>query len=358
MLSILWADVPLGIGLFSPCFFLVPAVLIARGAGAGFWLMTVVSLLEVPGFFMYERGDTKAWAAQVGGAGTRCRWAGGVCCPLVAVVGGVTRAGFNGPGRRAWDAATLLGVTSRETGTADEAYAAGLAAFRRGDNVRCRQISEELLASAAREGDDRGQALAHLNLARADFRDARYPSGVENAAAADSFAAAAGAEELRVTALHMRAELTRAMGEYVAAVPLYRQLLRSDQERGDEASLAMEHYNLGSVLLQTGDLDEARGHLERSLSLCDSKPGQLEYTILGWAGWCARSGDPGMAGTLLAAVQGHFEALGEVLDPAEAVEMESHVSSARRRDAGAYERGFERGAALSLPEVRALLEHA
>lgn len=57
-------------------------------------------------------------------------------------------------------------------------------------------------------------------------------------------------------------------------------------------------------------------------------------------------------------MQSHLEALDEVLDPAEALEMESHVTAARRRDAAAYERGCERGAALSLPGVRELLERA
>jgi tetratricopeptide (TPR) repeat protein len=234
-------------------------------------------------------------------------------------------------------------------------YADGLAAFRRGDNAECRRLSEAAIATAA-AGSERGQALGHIGLSRADFRDGDYASGIAHALAAEDHASAGGAGDLRLTALHMRAELTRAQGDYAAAVPLYQQLLAADQADGDEGSLAMEHYNLGSVLLQAGDLETARVHLQRSLQLCPAKPAQLRYTLLGYAGLLARSGDPNTAGQVLGAVQAHFEAIGEVLDTGEALELSTHIAAGLSRDAEAFDSGRRAGHGMPLEHAQALVE--
>jgi len=194
---------------------------------------------------------------------------------------------------------------------AEQQYADGLAAFRRGDNAQCRRLSAAAIETGEAAGSGRAQALGHIGLSRADFRDADYAGGLAHALAADALAGPAGAEDLRMTALHMRAELTRAQRDYLAAVPLYEQLLAADEADGDLGLLSMEHYNLGSVLIQAGDLDGARRHLEQSLEMCAAKPGQLAYTLLGHAGLLARLGKPGVAGQLLGAVEAYVEAVGE-----------------------------------------------
>lgn len=66
VLSTAWADVPLIMGVFFALLLLAAAVLMARQVTVGVWLMAAVSLLEVAGFFMYERGDAVTWALQVG----------------------------------------------------------------------------------------------------------------------------------------------------------------------------------------------------------------------------------------------------------------------------------------------------
>jgi tetratricopeptide (TPR) repeat protein len=239
---------------------------------------------------------------------------------------------------------------------AERQYADGLAAFRRGDNAECRRLSEAALATSAAAGSERGQALGHLGLSRADLRDGDYPAGITHALAADEHASAGGADDLRLTALHMRAELTRAQGDYAAAVPLYQRLLAADEPGDDEGSLAMENYNLGSVLLQAGEFETARVHLRRSLQLCPAKPGQLRYTLLGDAGLLARTGDPNTAGQVLGAVQAHFEAIGEVLDPGEALELSRHIAAGKSRDAEAFDSGRRAGRGMSLEHAQALVE--
>jgi len=235
-------------------------------------------------------------------------------------------------------------------------YDDGLAAFRRGDNDECRRLSELAIGTAAAVGADREQALGHIGLSRAAFRDRAYDAGLEHANLADDIASRCEAEDVRITALHMRAELTRAQADYVAAVPLYEQLLAADDARGDQRSLAMENYNLGSVLVQTGDLASARDHLERSLRLdASGEHNMTAYVLLGFAGLVAREGDAVTAAKLLGAVQAHFEEVGEVLDPAEQLEFDSHVAAARADDESAYSAAYDEGAELSIDDAKALV---
>lgn len=251
------------------------------------------------------------------------------------------------------NAATAAAPAS--TPLAELRYGAGLAAFRHGDSAASRSLNEAALRAADECASPRGRALAYLGLSRVSFRDGDYPAGLNFAAAADREAAAAGEDRLRTTALHMRAELTRAQGGYADAVPLYQRLLEADERTGDPRSLAMEHYNLGSVLLQLGRLHDAEQHLGRALELSrHDAPDQLLYALLGVAGLAARRGDGTTAGQLLGAVEAHLEGTGNMLDPAEQLELDSHVTIGRRT-AASFDQARAAGRRLSLDDASALL---
>lgn len=238
---------------------------------------------------------------------------------------------------------------------AQDLYDEGVAAFRRGDNEACRRLSHDAIDVATKTGSRRHVALGHIGMSRACFRERDYGSGLDHATRADDIATECGAEDVRLTALHMRAEITRAQGDYAAAVPLYEQLIVADQDHDDQRSLAMEHYNLGSVLLQTGELGAARQHLDASLRLCRDNPEwgdrMIHYTLLGVAGLLAREGDASTAAKLLGAVQAHLDGLGEILDPAEELEMSSHIDAAKRGDPTRFAAAYADGQALSLDEA-------
>jgi tetratricopeptide (TPR) repeat protein len=255
----------------------------------------------------------------------------------------------------------MLGMTTTDSAEAPTAaraqryYDDGREAFRRGDNDECRRLSELAIATGKAAVSPREQALGHIGLCRADFRDADYDSGLENARLADELARQAGADDVRMVALHMRAEMTRAQGDYAAAVPLYERLLEIDTESGDTQSLAMEHYNLGSVLLQTGDVPRAHEQLDAALRMSDSGDAHEDhfmYVLLGYAGLLARSGHADVAATLLGAVQASLEGAGKVLDPAEALEYETHIAAAKAHDP-AYDEHFAAGRSLTLHRARA-----
>ncbi len=228
-------------------------------------------------------------------------------------------------------------------------YDEGLAAFRRGDTEASRTLNRQALEAAV---DDAERARATIGLTRVAFREAAYDDGLQLAAEADALAENAADEELRTAALHMRAEITRAQGRYRDAVPLYEELLRRDLEAGDDRSVAMEHYNLGSVLLQVGDLDAAEQHLGEALRRdTGDEHNQLPYTLLGFAGLAARRGDANRAGTLLGAVTAHFERIGEIVDPAEGVELASHIDAAQSADASTYDAAYSAGRNVSIEEA-------
>jgi tetratricopeptide (TPR) repeat protein len=249
-------------------------------------------------------------------------------------------------------------VTGATEAQARQLYDDGVAAFRRGDNDECRRLSEEAIRVAAEAGSDHEQARGHIGMCRAEFRDRDYAAGMQHAAQAEALASRCGDERLQLAALHMRAEMTRAAGDYAAAVPLYEELLAADERAHDVGALALEHYNLGSVLLQAGDVPGARAHLRAALRMCTGEhadEGMLTYTLLGIAGLLARDGDPATAATLLGAVQARLTARGEVHDPAEQLELTTHEDAARTRAGAAFAPAYEEGLRLSLDDALARL---
>lgn len=234
-------------------------------------------------------------------------------------------------------------------------YGAGLAAFRHGDNPRSRTLSQQSLDVATDAMSPIAQVRAHVGLSRAAFRDHDWNAGIEHARTAGRIAADCGDEPGALVALHMEAEITRAAGDYAATVPLYERLLSGDRAAGDVRAEAMELYNLGSVLLQVGELDRAGSCLRESLRLADEHADheQFAYTTLGLAGLAARRAEPAVAGRLLGAVEAYFDAAGVVLDPAEQIELDSHRAAGRSADVEAFEAGFAQGRALSVQEAAA-----
>lgn len=227
-------------------------------------------------------------------------------------------------------------------------YGAGLAAFRRGDNARCRDLSQRSLDAAVEARSARAEALAHVGLSRAAFRDHDWTRGLEHARSAGRIADESGDVAAALMALHMEAEINRAAGEYAEAVPLYERLLEGDRATGDTRAAAMELYNLGSVLVQIGELDRAETCLRESLAVASvHDPAQIAYTTLGLAGLAARRGDPATAGQLLGSVEAYFDAVGEVLDPAEQLELQSHRAAAESVGRAAFESAYLDGRSIA-----------
>jgi hypothetical protein len=102
-------------------------------------------------------------------------------------------------------------------------------------------------------------------------------------------------------------------------------------------------------------LDDAERHLGAALELSRNDAiDQLPYALLGVAGLAARRGDRTTAGHLLGAVEAHFEGTGEVLDPAEQLELDSHVAIGRSTSA-TFDEARAAGRRLPLDDADSLL---
>lgn len=229
-------------------------------------------------------------------------------------------------------------------------YAAGMLAFRRGENERSRALNLRALELARAAGSAVGECRALIGLSRAAFRDHDWEAGLGFADDAATIAAVSRDTLGTVQSLHMKAEIRRAAGDYEGALPMYDQLVAIDRADGDRRSISMELYNRGSVLLQLARLDDAERDLQESTSLAleDGIADQLPYCLLGLGGLAARRLDASAAGRLLGAVEAHFAAEGTVLDPAEQVELDSHMAAAAVGDANSFAAGREAGRTLDV----------
>ena len=229
-------------------------------------------------------------------------------------------------------------------------YAAGMLAFRRGENERSRILNLRALELGREAASARGECRALIGLSRVAFRDHEWDAGLGFADEAGTIAAASRDTLGTVQSLHMKAEIRRAAGDYEGALPMYDQLVAIDRAEGDRRSISMELYNRGSVLLQLGRLEDAERDLRESTSLAldDGDEYQLQYCLLGLGGLAGRRSDASTAGRFLGAVEAAFAAEGTVLDPAEQVELDSHVAAGVAADAGSFAAGRGAGRGLDL----------
>jgi non-specific serine/threonine protein kinase len=263
--------------------------------------------------------------------------------------------GRNPDGKRWLEAALSAPGAGEPTATRVQAlYAAGLLAFREGDESRSRALNEEALRSAEQSGDRAGAARAHIGLARVAFRGEDHEALRAHAETSLDLARALGDEELMGTSLHMLAESARVQGELRRARELYDQCLAIDRRLDNQRAVALELHNLAYVDRGQGELSRAEARFRESLTLAHHlhDAGLIMYCALGLGVMAGEQGDSERAATLLSAVSAMLEASGEVLDPAESEEYERAVATARERLAPSeFESVWERGRGMPQPEV-------
>lgn len=263
--------------------------------------------------------------------------------------------GRNPDGKRWLEAALSAPGAGEPTATRVQAlYAAGLLAFREGDESRSRALNEEALRIAEQSGEPAGAARAHIGLARVAFRGEDHEALRAHAETSLDLARALGDEELMGTSLHMLAESARVQGELRRARELYDECLAIDRRLDNQRAVALELHNLSYVDRGQGDLSRAEARFRESLTLAHHlhDAGLIMYCALGLGVVAGEQGDSERAATLLGAVSAMLEASGEVLDPAESDEYERAVATARERlTPSEFEPSWERGRDMPQPEV-------
>jgi len=266
-----------------------------------------------------------------------------------------TDTGRNPDGKRWLEAALSAPGAGEPTATRVQAlYAAGVLAFREGDESRSRALNEEALLIAEQSGDRAGAARAHIGLARVAFRSEDHEALRAHAEESLAIARELGDKRAIGGPLHMLAESARVQGHLQRARHLYDECLAIDRQLADERSVALELHNLAYVDRGEGDLGGAEARFRESLTLAHhlQDAGLIMYCALGLGVVAGEQGDAQRAATLLGAVSAMLEASGEVLDPAESGEYERAVATARERlSPSEFESARDGGRGMPLTDV-------
>lgn len=255
---------------------------------------------------------------------------------------------------REWLARVLDLDDARTRARAQAAYAAGLLAFRQGDNAISRTLNGESL-SIARALDDRPAiVMALVGLSRVGLRDLDYAGVRANAEEALTIAEELGDPHGQVMPVHILAELARLEGKFAPALERYDQSLALNRQLGNQYMVAMELCNKGHVVLNLGDLPQAQELFTESLQMEQSSGGEMgvAYCLIGLASVAADGNNPERAVRLFSAAGGQFERLGAVIDPTDRADYDRHMQALRIvLGQQSFEAAYEQGRALLLDEA-------
>src|SRR2546430_1426787 len=232
----------------------------------------------------------------------------------------------SGDVRDAMDIASIAleadGAQAVEPWRARVLYADGLFAFRAGEMARAAARNEELLRVAKATGDARGECDGLTGLARIALREGRYDDVVFLARRGRELARAAGDAAAEDGPRHLEAVGVRMLGDYPAARELYLESLAQAETEGNTDRIATEEHNLGWVELHLGDVDAAEAMFRRRDSSGVANAYLDAWRDLTWAAVAARRTDWEEAKRRFEAGGKALEALGVVLDPDDALELD------------------------------------
>lgn len=241
--------------------------------------------------------------------------------------------------------------------SAEALYAAGLAAFRRGELDESRRLNEESVRVAREAGDNRGVANALIGLARVALRRGDFDGVHALTGESRNIAHQLGDREALRLPLHLDAEATRMRGDLVRARELYEESIALNEELGNRRMVEVECGNLAWVEINQRRLDVAATLLEQSLTGARERDDRYgcAFGLIGFARVAVDDGDADTAARLLGAAEALLDSDGIVLDPADAPEYERTVDLARTQlGMTAFERYRAAGRALAIDDAIAL----
>jgi predicted ATPase/class 3 adenylate cyclase/DNA-binding XRE family transcriptional regulator len=209
----------------------------------------------------------------------------------------------------------------------------GLVAGYQGDYARAATLYTEALAIRRELGDHRGVAVALNNLGLLAARQGDYDQA--EAFHTESLAIRRGLGDKHGVAVSLGnlGEIARGTGASARAMTLYQEAMTLFQELGDQLGVAVALTNLGSVACRMGDYWQAQRWFRDALILRrDLGDTQGVATCLeGLAGLLCDQGSVEQAVCLLGAAEGLRDAIGAPLPPAERLQYDQIVATARTR---------------------------
>lgn len=191
-------------------------------------------------------------------------------------------------------------------------------------------------------------------LARVAVRDDDIPEAERLAREARALARGTGERRLELTPTHILAGSARISGNLTSARTLYEESISLNETFGESRMAAMELHNLAYIELHAGNADRARELFTTArkriveLEIDDMLP----YVALDAAVMAAVDGDHPRATRLLAALESALRAVGQILDPDDAIEqraLRERLVTALGREC--FDSVYATGAGLELREA-------
>jgi len=146
-------------------------------------------------------------------------------------------------------------------------------------------------------------------------------------------------------------DVARIEGDYPRAGSFYEESLSLFRDQGGKSEVPAVLHNLGYVALAEGDYPKAEALLKESLALhqeIGNKQG-ISECLTGFGALAGAQGDPTRAARLFGASEALRSAIGAYMWPAEQIEWERHVESARAQLGEVeWDRAWQQGLAMSL----------
>jgi DNA-binding SARP family transcriptional activator/tetratricopeptide (TPR) repeat protein len=128
-------------------------------------------------------------------------------------------------------------------------------------------MAQTAAAAARTDGDPRGQASAHLDLALMPWHQGRHGEAITHYRHALRFAVRAGWVQAEAAALGQLGNLYRQTGSGRRAAEMYRRVIQLSRRTGNLASEAVSAGNLGLVFWEQGRLAQAVDQYEMAMPL-------------------------------------------------------------------------------------------
>ena len=257
--------------------------------------------------------------------------------------------------RTLWEESLALNVATGFTwGIADAQTSLGYHAARHGQRDEARRRFMQSAAGFRDAGDLWGMTWPLDHLGELAEREGDYDRAAQFFEEALTIRRELGLKHAIGVSLTELGEVRRCRGDYVGAAALYEESIAYYRGIGAQLGLAINLLNLGFVALRLDAVDRAAALFRESLTRLreiNQRFGQL-VCLAGVACVHARRGQAVEAARLFSATETLLAERGDQLDPADQIEVDREMASARSQlDEAAFSAAWEQGRSMSLDEA-------
>jgi len=228
---------------------------------------------------------------------------------------------------------------------AEALTAAGVLAFRAGDNEEAQALQTRALELARSAGAREVEARALGGLARVALRAGDLDETRTQAEAAVAIWRELGNDEWLARQLHLLPYIDYVQGNDDAARSGFEESLDLARRVGEDELVVGELTNLGSVETRAGNLQRASDLCREALTLAIELGSAyaIPYCVVNLGGVASAGRDHEDAARILGAGKAMFDRTGAAIDPGTAIEFDRHLERTKAALGSQFEPAWERG---------------